>query len=194
MQCAQFLGCAQGAGHRYEMAGSRSGEFVVPIVLDWTPRPRRARSSCGGFRSLPSDRERLEALERWFRSQPFRYSLRPGSVTDLDAFLFDRQVGFCGHYASAVAALMRSADVPARVVSGYLGGVQVQPIGGSAYLDLRQSDAHAWVEVWLEGSGWQQVDPTLWIDRSAGNGSSEPAGVNGLVLSKRNWWLWLQRF
>ena len=145
------------------------------------------------FRSLPSDRERLEALERWFRSQPFRYSLRPGSVTDLDAFLFDRQVGFCGHYASAVAALMRSADVPARVVSGYLGGVQVQPIGGSAYLDLRQSDAHAWVEVWLEGSGWQQVDPTLWIDRSTGNGSSEPAGVSGRLLSKQSWWQWLQR-
>lgn len=144
------------------------------------------------FRSLPSDRERLEALERWFRSQPFRYSLKPGQVTDLDAFLFDRQVGFCGHYASAVAALMRSADVPARVVSGYLGGEQVQPIGGSAYLDLRQSDAHAWVEVWLEGSGWQQVDPTLWIDRSAGNGSSEQAGVSRFVSSKRSWWQWLQ--
>ena len=144
------------------------------------------------FRSLPSDRERLEALERWFRSQPFRYSLKPGPVTDLDAFLFDRQVGFCGHYASAVAALMRSADVPARVVSGYQGGEQVQAIGGSSYLDLRQSDAHAWVEVWLEGRGWQQVDPTLWIDRSAGNGSSEPARLNGAELSNRSWWQWLQ--
>ena len=144
------------------------------------------------FRSLPSDRERLEALERWFRSQPFRYSLKPGAVKDLDVFLFDRQVGFCGHYASAVAALMRSADVPARVVSGYLGGQQVQPIGGSAYLDLRQSDAHAWVEVWLEGSGWQRVDPTLWINRSAGAGGTESARVNGSLLSRGNWWQWLQ--
>ena len=96
------------------------------------------------------------AVERWFKSQPFRYSLTPGSMTDLDNFLFETQVGFCGHYASALAAVMRSADVPARVVSGYLGGRQIAPITGSPYLELRQSDAHAWVEVWLEGSGWQQ--------------------------------------
>ena len=61
---------------------------------------------------------------------------------------------------------MRSADVPARVVSGYLGGRQIDPITGTPYLELRQSDAHAWVEVWLEGSGWQQVDPSLWADRN----------------------------
>merc|ERR1711965_622009 len=121
----------------------------------------------GRFRSLPTNQERLVAVERWFKSQPFRYSLTPGSMTDLDNFLFESQVGFCGHYASALAAVMRSADVPARVVSGYLGGRQIDPITGTPYLELRQSDAHAWVEVWLEGSGWQQVDPSLWADRNA---------------------------
>ena len=57
------------------------------------------------WRALPSDQERLQAAEQWFRSQPFRYSLEPGASADLEDFLFDRQVGFCGHYAGALAAL-----------------------------------------------------------------------------------------
>ena len=71
---------------------------------------------------LPTGRERLEAVEAWFRRQPFRYSLQPSAVADLDAFLFDHQVGFCGPYASSLAALMRAVDVPARVISGYQSG------------------------------------------------------------------------
>ena len=96
-------------------------------------------------------------------------SLHPGAgpTGDFDAFLFDRQEGFCGHYAGAFAALMRAADVPSRVVSGYVGGRRVEPLGGPPYLDLRQSDAHAWVEVWLNGQGWQQVDPTRWAAAGA---------------------------
>ena len=144
------------------------------------------------FRDLPTGRERLEAVEAWFRRQPFRYSLQPGAVADLDAFLFDQQVGFCGHYASALAALMRAADVPARVVSGYQGGHVVQPMSGNPYLELRQSDAHAWVELWLEGEGWQRVDPTLWAAQTVslpGAGAVESAQRQGGNVS---WWRWLQ--
>ena len=142
---------------------------------------------------MPSDRERVAAAEAWFRSQPFRYSLQPGALpaAGLDGFLFDRQVGFCGHYASAFAVLMRSADVPARVVSGYQGGQWVQPLSGPAYLDIRQSDAHAWTEVWLQGRGWQQVDPTSWastIDATATGTLVDAERVAGL-----NSWRWLQR-
>ena len=140
------------------------------------------------FRSLPTDQERLQAVERWFKNQPFRYSLNPGPITDLDNFLFENQVGFCGHYASAFAALMRSADVPARVVSGYLGGRRINPLTGSPYLELRQSDAHAWVEVWLEGTGWQQVDPTLWADRNAFDNGNQGQQRTELTWSDRaNW-------
>ncbi|MGC6482674.1 MAG: transglutaminaseTgpA domain-containing protein [Synechococcus sp.] len=144
------------------------------------------------WRQQPRYRDRLQAAEAWFRSQPFRYSLQPGAAEDLDAFLFDQQVGFCGHYASALAALMRAAGVPARVVSGYQGGHLVQPLGGSPYLELRQSDAHAWVEVWLEGTGWSPVDPTLWASESdpaiavAAEGGQRPE-VNA------PWWRWFQR-
>ena len=154
---------------------------------------QRLRQLGTSFRTLPSDRERLLAVEQWFRSQPFRYSLQPGAVSDLDVFLFDRQVGFCGHYASAFAALMRSADVPARVVSGYLGGELVKPLGGADYLELRQSDAHAWVEVWLDGSGWQRVDPTLWITPTAGAPFPGQAQSELMSGSEPSWWHWVQQ-
>ena len=144
------------------------------------------------FRQLPTGRERLEAVEGWFRRQPFRYSLQPGAVADLDAFLFDQQVGFCGHYASALAALMRAADVPARVISGYQGGHVVQPLSGSSYLELRQSDAHAWVELWLEGEGWQRVDPTLWA-RNTGLPAAAVVAESGQSQEEQvPWWRWLQ--
>lgn len=153
----------------------------------------RLRQLGRGFSSLPSDRERLAAVEQWFRSQPFRYSLQPGSALDLDDFLFDRQVGFCGHYASALAALLRSADVPARVVSGYRGGQLVKPLGGVDYLELRQSDAHAWVDVWLNDEGWQRVDPTLWIASTAQNSLSQQLPSALRSETKLAWWQWIQR-
>ncbi len=155
----------------------------------------RLRMLGEGFRRLPSDRERLAAIEQWFRSQPFRYSLQPGPALDLDHFLFDRQVGFCGHYASALAALLRSADVPSRVVSGYRGGQLVKPLAGASYLELRQSDAHAWVDVWLEGSGWQRVDPTLWIAPGTQAEASRRRQQQSDRLSdaELSWWNWIRQ-
>ena len=152
----------------------------------------RLKALAQEFRRLPTGRERLEAVEAWFRRQPFRYSLQPGAVADLDAFLFDQQVGFCGHYSSALAALMRAADVPARVVSGYQGGLVVQPLSGNPYLELRQSDAHAWVELWLEEEGWRRVDPTLWATNSGLPAAA--VAVESAQLREQNvpWWRWLQ--
>jgi hypothetical protein len=141
--------------------------------------------------ALPRPEQRVGAAQAWFTSQTFRYSRTPGTlpaVQGLDVFLFERREGFCGHYASAFTALMRAAGVPARVVSGYLGGRWVQPIGGTPYLDLRQSDAHAWSEVWLPGRGWQRVDPSAWVGASALGASS--AARSGSPES--NWQTWLQ--
>ena len=152
----------------------------------------RLKALARQFRRLPTGRERLEAVEAWFRRQSFRYSLQPGAVADLDVFLFDQQVGFCGHYASALAALMRAADVPARVISGYQGGHVVQPISGGPYLELRQSDAHAWVEVWLEGEGWQRVDPTLWATTTGLPAAAVAAESGPRREENVPWWRWLQ--
>ncbi len=180
----QVAGNAQNWQRRPPLASERQ------LPPDGMPRLRRLGKS---FRSWPTDRERLAAVEQWFRSQPFRYSLQPGSTQDLDDFLFDRQVGFCGHYASALAALLRSADVPARVVSGYRGGQLVTPLGGPEYLELRQSDAHAWVDVWLQGSGWQRVDPTLWIASTAQNSLPQQRPSALRSESALAWWQWIQR-
>ncbi len=90
----------------------------------------------------------------------FSYSLEPPPLTpgrSVDEFLFDTQIGYCEHYASAFAFLMRSAGIPTRVVTGYQGGY-INRSGG--YLLVRNSDAHAWTEVWLAGRGWTRVDPT----------------------------------
>jgi hypothetical protein len=78
----------------------------------------------------------------------------------MDEFLFETRRGFCEHYASAYTLVMRAAGVPARVVTGYQGG-EVNPIGG--YLVVRQSDAHAWSEIWVDGRGWMRIDPTAAV-------------------------------
>ena len=97
-----------------------------------------------------------------FRTQPFVYTLEPPRLADnaVDEFLFSTRKGFCEHYASAFTIVMRAAGIPARIVTGYQGG-EFNPYGG--YLIVRQSDAHAWSEVWIEGSGWRRVDPTAAV-------------------------------
>src|SRR6202044_1575602 len=102
---------------------------------------------------VASDADFVRAVLEFLRTGGFAYFLTPEQLgsNPVDDFLFNTRTGFCGHYASAFAALMRAAGVPARVVTGYLGG-EWNPIGG--YFVVRQSDAHAWAEVWLGGRGW----------------------------------------
>ena len=78
----------------------------------------------------------------------------------VDEFLFSTRKGFCEHFASAFTVVMRAAGIPARVVTGYQGG-EFNPYGG--YLIVRQSDAHAWSEVWIGRRGWRRVDPTAAV-------------------------------
>ena len=97
-----------------------------------------------------------------FRREAFSYTLQPplGGRNLVDDFLFASRAGFCEHYASAYVVLMRAMGVPARVVTGYQGGER-NPVDG--YLAVRQSDAHAWAEIWLPGRGWRRVDPTAAV-------------------------------
>lgn len=102
------------------------------------------------------------ALE-YFAKQGFYYTLTPPKLTRIDRidqFLFETRQGFCEHYASAFAILMRDAGIPSRVVLGYLGG-NINPINNIISVD--QSMAHAWNEVWIDGKGWIRVDPTAAI-------------------------------
>ncbi len=98
-----------------------------------------------------------------FREQPFVYTRQPPILRSTDAvdeFLFDTRRGFCEHFAASFTTLMRAAGIPARIVTGYQGG-ELNPMGD--YLIVRQSDAHAWSEVWLEAKGWVRIDPTAVI-------------------------------
>ncbi len=104
----------------------------------------------------------VNSVLQLFREGHFEYTLTPPllNLDSVDDFLFNTRRGFCGHFASAFAMLMRAGGVPARVVTGYQGG-EWNPIGG--YLLIRRSDAHAWVEVWEDGHGWVRVDPTAVV-------------------------------
>ena len=104
----------------------------------------------------------LASVLEYFRQGDFEYTLTPQRLgrNSIDDLLFSTRQGFCGHYASAFVDLMRAGGVPARVITGYQGG-EWNPIGH--YLTVRQSDAHAWAEVWLPGRGWLRADPTAVV-------------------------------
>ncbi len=112
-------------------------------------------------RDASSDEEFLRRVLRMFREQEFFYTLQPPALGDqpVDDFLFTTRAGFCEHYASAFAVLARAAGLPARVVAGYQGGER-NPVAD--YWIVRQSDAHAWTEVWLDGR-WVRYDPTAAV-------------------------------
>jgi len=99
---------------------------------------------------------------RMFNREEFYYTLEPPLLggNPVDEFLFNTRRGFCEHFASSFAVMMRAAGIPSRIVLGYQGG-EVNPMG--EYLTVRQADAHAWTEVWLRGRGWYRVDPTAAV-------------------------------
>ncbi|HZW50237.1 MAG TPA: transglutaminase domain-containing protein, partial [Rudaea sp.] len=122
----------------------------------------------------------------------FSYTLNAPLLgrNSVDDFLFDTKRGFCEHFASSFTFLMRAAGVPARVVTGYQGGY-FNKLGN--YWVVRQSDAHAWSEVWLEGRGWVRVDPTaavspqrVQVGASAAAGASAPWYQADWLMGLRN--------
>ncbi|CAJ0737998.1 Protein-glutamine gamma-glutamyltransferase [Ralstonia edaphis] len=121
----------------------------------------QARGLAAQWAELPPP-DRVSAALKLFGRAPFAYTLEPEPLQDqqIDDFLFRTHRGFCEHYAGSFVFLMRAAGVPARVVVGYLGG-EVNAVSGD--IIVRQSDAHAWAEVWLDGRGWVRVDPTAAV-------------------------------
>ena len=102
------------------------------------------------------------AVLNYFSTQSFLYTLSPPLLGNnaMDDFIFSSREGFCEHYSSAFVYLMRAAGVPARVVVGYQGG-DINPVDD--YMIVRQSDAHAWSEIWLDDQGWVRIDPTATV-------------------------------
>ena len=109
--------------------------------------------------SQPDPAARVDAVLAHLRTGGYSYTLEPGVYGrhSADEFWFDRKLGFCEHIAAAFVIVMRASGIPARVVTGYQGGER-NPLDG--FWTVRQSDAHAWAEVWLANRGWVRVDPT----------------------------------
>jgi transglutaminase-like putative cysteine protease len=164
-------------------------ESATHLPPDVNPR---SRALAGEWRRGTADPEALtlRALAHFGREN-FVYTLSPPLLGrhGIDEFLFETQRGFCEHYAAAFVFLMRAAGVPARVVTGYQGG-EINPVDG--YLVVRQSDAHAWAEIWVEDKGWLRVDPTAAVAPSRierGIASAVPAGdpLPMLVRADLDW-------
>ena len=123
-------------------------------------RQRALIEALQGFAGQPETF--IQNLLQHFRTEQFYYTLTPPVMLNdpIDTFLFETRTGFCSHYATAFVYLLRIAGIPARVVGGYQGG-EVNKVGH--FLEVRQADAHAWSEAWLEHKGWVRFDPTAAI-------------------------------
>ena len=139
----------------------------------------------------PEPHDYVAAVLGMLHTEAYFYTLTPPRLGNnpVDAFLFDTRRGFCGHYASAFAVMMRAAGIPARVVTGYLGGKD-NPYGD--YWIVRQSDAHAWVEVWTGDGGWSRIDPTAAIASArveTSHAEDAATALLGVHLPGRGSWL-----
>ena len=163
----------------------------LQLPAGFNPRARRLAQqwAAGGA----SDVAIVQKALNYFREQGFVYTLEPPLLgrDSVDEFLFGSKRGFCEHYASSFVFLMRAAGLPARVVTGYQGG-EINPV--DQYMVVRQSDAHAWAEVWLKGRGWTRFDPTAAVSPvrvESGVAAAVPA-TDPLPLMARTTLAWLR--
>ena len=137
--------------NRYRMLPSGTNARTLEMARQMRYSPELAKADTQTL---------VNAALQKLRTGDYTYTFEPGVVDNIntaDDFWFDSKEGFCEHISSAFAVLMRGMDIPARIVTGYQGG-DLNPVDG--YWTVRNSDAHAWVEVWMQGRGWVRVDPT----------------------------------
>jgi protein-glutamine gamma-glutamyltransferase len=171
---------------------------ALVLPAGFNPKTRefaaQLRASIGAETHSASNAALIQLVLRHFREQGFEYTLEPPllGVDSVDDFLFKTRAGFCEHYASAFVVLMRAMQIPARVVTGYQGG-EMNKVDG--YLEVRQSAAHAWAEVWLPSRGWIRIDPTasvapsrISIDLSATQPRSRFSGLVSFAVGGKSIW------
>lgn len=132
-------------------------QFYLQLPDKLPPRIKALATTAA--KSGEDDRARVDFLENFFSNGGYRYSTRDLATGDraLEQFLFEKKQGHCEFFASAFAMLLRAAGVPCRLVGGYLGG-EYNQLGG--YYLVTDEKAHAWVEAYIEGSGWLRIDPS----------------------------------
>lgn len=156
-----------------------SAEYAEATQLPVNNNPRLNAWAREQFAKTHKDvRAFINFLSNYIYQQPFWYTLKPPALNSnrnqMDSFWFETQKGFCEHYASAVAFILRSVGVPARVIIGYHGG-QWNPV--SHVVLIQQNNAHAWLEYWQANIGWKQLDPTSFI---------APERIDQTIRSRQN--------
>ncbi len=155
--------------YRYQATSSWQVEWVEQdsILKDNLALPRQGNENLRQWAlerrgEYNSDIQFVESLLSYIRSENFYYTLKPPLYQGRDGienFWFGDRRGFCEHYASAVGVILRSVGIPTRLVGGYLGGTYIE---GGNYIQVRQMEAHAWLEAWINGR-WLRVDPTAAV-------------------------------
>jgi transglutaminase-like putative cysteine protease len=165
-------------GPRHAVVGLRDLQDLPPggnpRTLQWAAQLRRQPAM-----AQADPRTLARAVLDHIRQGEFTYTLEPGPYTGhaIDEFWLDRKLGFCEHFASAFVVVMRAMDVPARLVTGYQGADAVPQDG---WYVVRQSNAHAWAEIWQPGEGWLRIDPTAAVAPERirrGQGLTRPPGL-----------------
>ena len=150
--------------YRFPVAveGLEEWERQLNVSLPSSGNLRTRRLAEQWHQEAGSDRAFIDRLLRWFNEEPFFYTLEPPLLAEdtVDDFIFRSRRGFCEHYSSAFAFMLRAAGIPARIVAGYQGG-ELNRLGN--HLMVRQYDAHVWVEAWLPAQGWVEFDPTAAV-------------------------------
>ncbi|OGA41217.1 MAG: hypothetical protein A3G24_02035 [Betaproteobacteria bacterium RIFCSPLOWO2_12_FULL_62_13] len=188
---------------RYDMTSHLEARYGVdehPLVLrralqlPSASNPRTVAFARKLREKFADDGRLMREVLSMFRKENFFYTLSPPLLGNhpVDDFLFETRKGFCEHYASAFAVLMRAAGIPARIVTGYLGG-ELNPLGN--YMIVRQSDAHAWTEVWVRDQGWVRVDPTAAVspERVQSGIAAAVPRTDPLPLFVRGDYAWLRQ-
>lgn len=152
-----------------DLRTGQGGQIPVPDVLQRNTllpvkaSPRTREQAAVLFKTADKNTEKMiEEINRWIFTSEFSYTLSPPPTSGdrIDDFLFRTRSGYCSHYASAAAVMLRSVGIPARVIGGYQGG-EYQAAGN--YWIVHQYDAHAWVEYFSPEKGWAMFDPTAAV-------------------------------
>lgn len=146
------------------------------------PLSKKEKARIAGMFPGSTFEEVTGSIRSHFRKERFSYSLSPGKSATINEFM-EKKIGFCSHYSSAVALILRLKGIPSRLVSGFMGG------NYNRYADfylVSQNDAHVWVEAWDNGH-WNRIDPTEWIapDRIRLGGEAFVESVSGNVFGRQ---------
>tara|TARA_R110001606_G_scaffold399310_1_gene584682 strand:- start:15961 stop:17949 length:1989 start_codon:yes stop_codon:yes gene_type:complete len=165
---------------QYSLNPHKDDYIDAALKLPGDIHPRTKQLAQSWLNQSTEPMQLVEKALTYFNQNNFYYTLTPPKLTGdtIDSFLFESRRGFCEHYAASFTVLMRAAGVPARIVTGYLGG-EINPVDD--FLVVRQRDAHAWVEVWIKDRGWIRVDPTSAVSRQRieqGMSTIMPEGFN----------------